>query len=149
MEKNSTVIVVVAVALVGPGPRVLMQKRPANKAHGGLWEFPGGKVEMGETPESALVRETDEELGVALEPADLEPLSFATQALGSAGGSMVLLLYRAREWRGDPKALEPDTEVAWVDFSALLDLPMPPLDVPLAASLIRSIEGVAKAEGPS
>lgn len=71
MEKNSTVIVVVAVALVGQGPRVLMQKRPANKAHGGLWEFPGGKVEMGETPESALVRETDEELGVALEPAEI------------------------------------------------------------------------------
>lgn len=142
-------MVVVAVALVGPGPRVLMQKRPANKAHGGLWEFPGGKVEPGEAPESALVREIDEELGIALELTDLEPLSFATQSLGASGGSMLLLLYRARKWRGDPKALEPGSEVAWVDFSTLQDLPMPPLDVPLAASLIRSIEGVAKAEGPS
>lgn len=105
-----------------------MQQRPAGKAHGGLWEFPGGKVEPGESPQDALVRELAEELGIAVAQEALSPLGFATDA------GVVLLLYRCVAWAGIPHALEA-AALCWDTADALARLPMPPLDVPLVALL--------------
>lgn len=149
MENSSTVMIVVALALVSPDGKVLMQQRPLNKAHGGLWEFPGGKLEPGETPEEAVVREIDEELGVSIDLADLSPLSFASDRPGSGKRPVLLLLYTASRWLGAPKALEAGTRVSWASIDALLALPMPPLDVPLAQTLIPLLEGVAKGKRPT
>ena len=102
---------VVAVALVDRAGRVLVQRRPAGKQHAGLWEFPGGKVEPGETLAAAAVREIDEELGVVLHAASLEPVSFAES--GGAGGGIVLMLFMARAWRGVPECRDADA-LAWV-----------------------------------
>lgn len=145
MENSSTVRIVVALALLHPSGQVLMQHRPRNKAHGGLWEFPGGKVEPHETCESAIVREIDEELGVVIEAADLFPVSFATEALVDNGQSILLLLYGTRNWQGVAQAMEAGSEVRWTGPDELLQLPMPPLDVPLARAVIPLLEGLAKA----
>ncbi len=145
MEELSTVQVVVAVALCDPNRKVLLQQRPAGKAHGGLWEFPGGKVETGESCESALVREIDEELGIWLDQSDLLPTSFITGTT-PGGRPICLLLYVCTTWQGEPFAREAGTAVAWADLQALTEFAMPPLDVPLAKALIRFLEGVAKAE---
>lgn len=149
MENFSTVMIVVALALVSPDGKVLMQQRPLNKAHGGLWEFPGGKLEPGETPEQAIVREIDEELGVSIESANLLPLSFASERPGAGKRPVLLLLYIASNWQGAPTALEAGTQVKWASVDELLALPMPPLDVPLAQALIPLLEGVAKAKRPA
>jgi 8-oxo-dGTP diphosphatase len=93
---------VVAAALVDAQGRVLVQQRPPGKQMAGLWEFPGGKLESGETPEAALVRELAEELGIAVDPADLAPLTFASEPLG--GKHLLLLLYLCRAWTGAPAA---------------------------------------------
>lgn len=146
MEGISTVLTVVALALFDGEGRVLMQQRPAGKAHGGLWEFPGGKVEAGETCDSALVREIDEELGVGIDSSALSPISFATGTTADGSRSLVLLLYGAGRWSGTPEALEPGSSVAWVSVPEFAGLPMPPLDVALARSVIPLLEGVAKAE---
>jgi 8-oxo-dGTP diphosphatase len=146
MESFSTVMVVVALALIDGKGRVLLQQRPANKQHGGLWEFPGGKVEPGESCEQAIVREIDEELGLAVEASALFPISFANQVTSPGGRSIVLLLYGAREWSGVPAALEPGSAILWVDGKEMMALPLPPLDVPLARAIIPLLEGVAKAE---
>ena len=127
-------IPVVAVALVGPDGRVMMARRPLGKQHGGLWEFPGGKVEAGEAPKAAAVREMAEELGVGLSLGDLEPVGFAE---GEAGGrTYVLLLYVCRAWAGAPQALEAE-ELGWFAPEAIPALAMPPLDYPLARALLR------------
>ncbi|WP_404370346.1 (deoxy)nucleoside triphosphate pyrophosphohydrolase [Sphingomonas sp. MMS24-J45] len=118
---------VVAVALVDGAGRVLVQQRPRDKQMGGLWEFPGGKVEAGETPEAALVREVTEELGVSIEPEALRPLTFASEPL--ADRHLLLLLYLCREWSGEPQALDA-TALAWHAPSELRDLAMPPADLP-------------------
>lgn len=95
---HSLPMLVVAAALIAADGRILVQQRPLDKHHGGLWEFPGGKVEPGETPEAALARELAEELGIGVEAADLYPVAFSR---GSAGDRpMVLLLYRAERWEG-------------------------------------------------
>lgn len=146
MENSSTVRIVVALALLDSSGRVLMQQRPQNKAHGGLWEFPGGKVEPGETCESATVREIDEELGIVVEPADLFPVSFASEALVHDKRPILLLLYGTLKWSGAARALEAGSEIRWVGRDELLQLPMPPLDVPLAHAIIPMLEGLAKAE---
>ena len=119
---------VVAVALVAGDGRILLQQRAPSRAMAGLWEFPGGKVEEGETPESALVRELEEELGIGVEPADLEPACFASAPVG--GRHMVLLLYICRTWSGEPRALDASA-VRWVATREMHDLPMPPADAPL------------------
>jgi 8-oxo-dGTP diphosphatase len=141
MKKFPTATLVVAIALVDGEGRVLMQMRPRAKAHGGLWEFPGGKVEPGEGPESALVREIREELGLEVAPGDLAPLSFAsgdaTGDLASAG--LVMLLYSCRRWTGVPRNLDAET-IAWVGREGLLDLAMPPVDVPLAKKLAEALK---------
>lgn len=149
MENFSTVLIVVALALISEEGRVLMQQRPPGKAHGGLWEFPGGKLDAGETPEEALVREIDEELGVAVAKSDLVPLTFASDRAGAGKRSLLLLLYTTRHWQGVPAALEPGTQIAWVSPDMFCALPMPPLDVPLAQALIPLLEGVAKGKRPT
>jgi 8-oxo-dGTP diphosphatase len=129
---------VVAAALIDGAGRVLVQQRPAGKAMAGLWEFPGGKVEPGEAPEAALARELMEELGIAVLPADLEPLSFASEPLD--GRHLLLLLYLARRWTGEPLPLDA-AALRWAAPSELADLPMPPADRPLVAALTRMLAG--------
>lgn len=127
VPKIPTIVPVVALALIDDAGRVLMQQRRIGKAHGGLWEFPGGKVEAGESLVGAPVREIAEELGIAVPPGALEPLSFAA----SPADPHVVLLYTCRRWRGDPCCLEGEA-IGWFAADALAGLAMPPLDVPLA-----------------
>jgi 8-oxo-dGTP diphosphatase len=135
VKKIPTVVPVVALALINREGRVLMQRRRLSADHGGLWEFPGGKVEAGETLVSALVREISEELGLVLAPEALEPLAFA------AGPDQphVILLYTCRSWAGDPVCLDGE-EIGWFAAEMLTDLAMPPLDVPLAQAVRERIE---------
>ncbi len=134
VEENPTWMAVVAVALVDDCGRWLMHKRPAGKHHAGLWEFPGGKVEHGENPATALVREISEELGLTLSPKHLEPSGFA-QDRGEGGKlPIVILLYTCREWSGQPQALE-GGEIAWFTPQGAAALDKPPLDHALVAQL--------------
>lgn len=141
MPKKSTLLLVAAVALIGEDGRVLMQRRPLDKQHGGLWEFPGGKLELGETPEMAAIREIEEELGIVLLPEALVPLTFAGDGVGmlSAGVQpIVIMLYTCHRWTGEPQCRDGE-EIRWFAPSALPDLEMPPLDRPLAQRLISFI----------
>lgn len=132
MKKNPTALLVVAAALLRKDGAILLQKRPEGRAMAGLWEFPGGKLEAGETPEVALVRELDEELAIHVDAADLVPSCFASAAIGDR--PLVLLLYICRKWTGEPVAVE-SPELGWFSVDAMVDLPMPPADVPLLALL--------------
>lgn len=127
---------IVAAALVRPDGAILLQKRPAGKAMAGLWEFPGGKIEPGETPEAALVRELEEELGIVISGAALEPISFATEAQGDA--HMLLLLYLVRQWQGEPQPHAAEA-LDWVRIDMMSHLPMPPADLPLVTALKRQL----------
>ena len=98
MEKNPTYLFVAAAALIDQNGRILVQKRPEGKPMAGLWEFPGGKVEAGETPEAALVRELAEELGIDVKELDIEPVTFASEAVEDQ--HLILLLYICRKWTG-------------------------------------------------
>ncbi|WP_159976361.1 MULTISPECIES: (deoxy)nucleoside triphosphate pyrophosphohydrolase [unclassified Novosphingobium] len=136
-------MLVVAVALTAGDGTVLMQQRDFGAVHGGLWEFPGGKVDPGETPEQAAVRELSEELGITLNIPALEAVSFASGHTvpvkqGGKGPSrpLVILLYACRTWQGVPSALEA-AELAWLAPGAIAALSMPPLDYPLAEALKR------------
>lgn len=125
-------LLVVAAALTDPTGRVLIAQRPAAKEHGGLWEFPGGKVEPDETPEAALARELFEEIGVEIDPCDFESLGFASESRSDR--QLVLLLYRCRAWRGEAQAIEPQA-LAWVRPDEMAGYAMPPADVTLARLL--------------
>jgi len=125
-------MLVVAAALMNAEGQVLVAQRPGGKQHAGLWEFPGGKVEVGEGPRGALVRELREELGIAVEPLALDPIAFS-ESTGKR--HLVLLLYRCRSWEGEPRALDA-AATRWIAPDALADLPMPPADYPLAAALV-------------
>ncbi|WP_315761256.1 (deoxy)nucleoside triphosphate pyrophosphohydrolase [Sphingomonas sp. Y38-1Y] len=121
-------LLVAAAALVDGDGRVLVQRRPAGGPMAGLWEFPGGKVEPGETPEAALIRELDEELGIDVEAACLAPAVFASEPLGEK--HLLLLLYACRKWRGLPEARHAEA-LKWVRPVELHRLEMPPADKPL------------------
>ncbi|WP_010187005.1 (deoxy)nucleoside triphosphate pyrophosphohydrolase [Sphingomonas sp. PAMC 26605] len=127
-------MLVVAAALIARDGRVLVQRRPAGKALAGLWEFPGGKVEPGETPEAATARELAEELGIQVAEDDLTPLTFASAPL--VNRHLLLLLYVCRNWAGVPAPLDA-TALAWHAPGALRDLAMPPADQPFIAALER------------
>jgi 8-oxo-dGTP diphosphatase len=125
-------LLVVAAALVDADGRVLLQQRPPGKAMAGLWEFPGGKVEIGETPETALIRELEEELGIRTHASCLAPATFASEAFGER--HLLLLLYVCRKWEGLPEARHA-TELKWVKPSQMFALEMPPADLPLIGLL--------------
>ena len=127
-----SLLLVVAVALVDADRRVLIAQRPEGKAMAGLWEFPGGKVEAGETPEAALIRELEEELGIQTKTACLAPLSFASHSYENF--HLLMPLYVCRKWQGIPQAKE-HIALKWVRPQALRDYPMPPADEPLIAAL--------------
>ena len=126
-------MLVVAAALVDADRRVLVAQRPPGKSLAGLWEFPGGKVEPGERPEDALIRELDEELGINVAEADLAPLTFASHAYPEM--HLLMPLYVCRQWSGDVVARETQG-LRWVRPRGLFDLPMPPADAPLIAPLV-------------
>ncbi len=122
------VVTVVAVALLDADARILLAQRPPGKTMAGLWEFPGGKLEPGETPEAALIRELREELGVELRGSCLAPLSFASHSYESF--HLLMPLYICRQWRGKPTPRE-GQQLAWVRAANLRDYAMPPADEPL------------------
>ena len=124
---------VVAVALVDADNRVLIAQRPEGKQLAGLWEFPGGKVEAGERPEETLIRELDEELGIAVKEACLAPLTFASHAY--EGFHLLMPLYVCRRWDGFVRSREGQA-LKWVRPQALRDYPMPPADAPLIPFLV-------------
>ena len=126
------IMLVVACALVDPDRRVLIAQRPEGKQFAGLWEFPGGKLEDGETPEAALIRELEEELGIATKSACLAPLTFVSHAYESV--HLLMPLYVCRNWQGTPQARE-HMALKWVRPQSLRDYPMPPADGPLVAAL--------------
>lgn len=129
---SQSILLVVACALVDADRRVLIARRPEGKAMAGLWEFPGGKVEAGETTEAALIRELEEELGVATQTACLAPVSFASHSYEKF--HLLMPLYVCRKWQGTPQARE-HSALKWVRPQALRDYPMPPADAPLIAAL--------------
>ncbi|HET6538219.1 MAG TPA: (deoxy)nucleoside triphosphate pyrophosphohydrolase [Sphingopyxis sp.] len=121
-------LVVTAAALVDGDGRILVQQRPAGGSMAGLWEFPGGKMEHGETPETALIRELHEELGIDVEQACLAPACFASDKVGEK--HLLLLLYVCRKWRGTPTAHHAEA-LRWVRPVEMYGLDMPPADIPL------------------
>ncbi|MGI4880834.1 MAG: (deoxy)nucleoside triphosphate pyrophosphohydrolase, partial [Janthinobacterium lividum] len=123
---------VVAAALVDADGRVLVAERPPGKDMAGLWEFPGGKIDPGETPEAALVRELAEELGIDTSASCLAPAGFASHAY--AGFHLVLLLFACRKWRGTARGRE-GQRLRWVRVPDLFALDMPPADRPLLGLL--------------
>lgn len=125
-------ILVAACALVDLDGRVLIAQRPENKEMAGLWEFPGGKVETGEAPEQALIRELHEELGIAVKVDCLAPFSFASHAYSHF--HLLMPLYVCRKWQGQPQPREHQA-LAWVFPPKLRDYPMPPADAPLVPML--------------
>lgn len=132
MEKKPTLLFVVALALMDENQKILMQTRPLGKSMAGLWEFPGGKVEEGELPELALVREIQEELNISISAQDLTPTCFASEPLGAK--NLLLLLYIADKWEGELIAKE-GQQFDWFDLDAISKLDMPPADIPLVANL--------------
>ena len=121
-------LLVTAVALIDADGRILLAQRPKGKSLAGLWEFPGGKVEAGETPEAALIRELREELGIDTKESCLAPLTFASHSYDDF--HLLMPLFACRRWQGIPTPREGQT-LAWVRASDLRNYPMPPADIPL------------------
>jgi 8-oxo-dGTP diphosphatase len=126
-------LLVVACALVDADNRVLIAQRPLNKSLAGLWEFPGGKLDAGERPEAALIRELEEELGISVKEPCLAPLTFASHAY--ADFHLLMPLYICRRWEGTPASREGQA-LRWVRPGKLRDFPMPPADEPLIPALV-------------
>ncbi|AXI56555.1 CTP pyrophosphohydrolase (plasmid) [Pseudoseohaeicola sp. NH-UV-7] len=125
-------VLVSAVALIDVDGRVLITQRPPGKSMAGLWEFPGGKIEPGETPEVALIRELQEELGIDTWASCLAPLTFASHAYDDF--HLLMPLFACRKWDGVPTSREGQA-LKWVRANALRDYPMPPADIPLISIL--------------
>ncbi|WP_333713967.1 8-oxo-dGTP diphosphatase MutT [Yoonia sp.] len=121
-------VLVSAVALIDAEGRILLAQRPEGKSMAGLWEFPGGKVEQGEIPEAALIRELQEELGIDTWASCLAPLTFASHSYDDF--HLLMPLFACRRWNGTPQSREGQA-LKWVRANALRDYPMPPADVPL------------------
>lgn len=121
-------VLVSAVALIDRDSRLLLAQRPEGKSMAGLWEFPGGKVEQGETPEAALVRELHEELGIETWTSCLAPLTFASHSYDDF--HLLMPLFACRKWEGTPQSREGQT-LKWVRANDLRQFPMPPADIPL------------------
>jgi 8-oxo-dGTP diphosphatase len=130
--RKRPIVIVAACALLNGEGEVLIAKRPAGRPLAGLWEFPGGKVETGEEPEEALVRELHEELGIAIAKVDLKPLTFASHAYPEF--HLLMPVYLCKQWQGKIAAQE-DQELLWVQPDALRLYDMPPADEPLKTSL--------------
>jgi 8-oxo-dGTP diphosphatase len=126
------VVSVAACALIDADGRVLLAQRPEGKSMAGLWEFPGGKIEAGETPEQSLIRELEEELGIIVKEACLAPLTFASHSYPDF--HLLMPLYVCRRWEGMVTAREGQS-LAWVRPNRLRDYPMPPADIPLIPHL--------------
>jgi len=126
------IVLVAACALIDSDHRILLAQRPAGKPMEGLWEFPGGKVDPGESPEASLIRELNEELGIVVQENCLAPLSFASHRY--ADFHLLMPLYVCRRWEGIVRAREAQ-KLAWVRPGRLRDYPMPPADAPLIAHL--------------
>lgn len=130
-------MLVVAAALIDAQGRVLLAQRPAGKSLAGLWEFPGGKLEVGESPEAALVRELAEELGVVAAPDALMPLAFASHSYSDF--HLLMPLFLLHHWAGLATPREGQA-LAWVPSARLADYPMPPADLPLIPVLQRAMD---------
>jgi 8-oxo-dGTP diphosphatase len=128
MTAERKILLVAACALIDADGRILLAQRPEGKTLAGLWEFPGGKVEPGETPEECLIRELDEELGVTTRVACLAPLTFASHTYETF--HLLMPLYVCRRYKGMPQGREGQA-LKWVRPQALRDYPMPPADAPL------------------
>ena len=137
-EAKPKMLLVSAAALIDTDGRVLLTQRPAGKSMAGLWEFPGGKVESGETPEAALIRELREELNIDTTLSCLAPLSFASHHYDANDDQdsfhLLMMLFVCRRWQGRPQPMEGGTS-KWVRPQNLRDYPMPPADIPLISTL--------------
>jgi len=130
---SRSILLVTACALVDADGRVLLTQRPKGKALAGLWEFPGGKVDPGETPEESLIRELHEELGITVKPACLAPLTFASHTYETF--HLLMPLFICRRYEGIPRGVEGQV-LKWVRPKDMRDYPMPPADIPLIPFLI-------------
>lgn len=138
MARKPTAMQVVAAAIGDGEGRWLLQKRPAGKRHAGLWEFPGGKVEAGETPRQALVREVTEELTITVDLTAGGPIAVGEADAGEGEPPIVISLYIASVRQGTPLA-EPGAEIGWFAPGEISDLPLPPLDAMLAEQLFAAL----------
>lgn len=132
------VILAAAVCLVDQDGRILLATRPAGKSMAGLWEFPGGKVETGESPEFALCRELEEELGIEVRECCLAPIGFASHAYRERAMHLLMPLYVCRMWKGTPRPQE-GQKLAWVHPGDLASYDMPPADIPLIHQILDRI----------
>lgn len=132
MNTPQPLVLVVAVALIDPDGRVLLAQRPSGKSMAGLWEFPGGKVEAGERPEEALIRELREELGITVKEACLAPYTFASHTYDAF--HLLMPLYVCRRWDGTPQSHH-HAALKWVRPRDMKDYPMPAADLPLIPML--------------
>jgi 8-oxo-dGTP diphosphatase len=129
---DHNILLVVACALIDHDGRVLLAKRPEGQSFAGLWEFPGGKVEPGERPEDAVIRELNEELGIDISESCLAPLSFASHSYEAF--HLLMPLFVCRTWQGEIRPQD-GQELAWVQPLRMSDYEMPPADIPLRAML--------------